>query len=135
MKRRVKKWQDDNADRFREYQRAYRRRPDVKLRERDSYLRRKYGITLEEYDALLAKQGGVCAICGRAPRDDISLHVDHDHATGKVRGLLCFRCNNAVGDLEDDPNILRRAAVYVDVIDSKTEARIRERVAALVTAR
>lgn len=83
----------------------------------------------------MTAQGGVCAICGRAPRDDISLHVDHDHATGAVRGLLCFRCNNAVGDLEDDPAILRRAAVYVDVIDGKTEARIRERVAALVTAR
>jgi hypothetical protein len=42
-----------------------------------------------------------------------SLHVDHDHGTGRIRGLLCFRCNNALGDLEDDPALVRAAARYL----------------------
>src|SRR5688572_26282042 len=81
----VKQWQHDNRERHLETQRKRRQRPDVKRRERDQYLRRKYGITLEQYDEMFESQGGVCAICGREPRDDISLHVDHDHETGEVR--------------------------------------------------
>lgn len=106
----------------------------MKARERAGYLRRKYGITLEEYDALLQQQGGTCAICRRPPRDDISLHVDHDHETGARRGLLCFRCNNSLGDLEDDPDLLRRAAAYLDAHDPEVHEqtrRTKERLAAL----
>lgn len=62
---------------------------------------------------MLASQGGGCAICGRAPREDIALHVDHDHATGAIRGLTCFRCNNALGDFADDPSLLEHAAAYL----------------------
>jgi hypothetical protein len=71
-------------------------------------------MTLDEYNAMLAEQGGVCAVCSRPPTSGISLHVDHDHATGRIRGLLCFRCNNALGDLEDDPALLRAAARYLE---------------------
>ena len=55
-------------------------------------------------------QGGLCAICRQAP----AVHVDHDHATGTVRGLLCFPCNAAIGHLRDDPQIMRRAAAYLE---------------------
>ena len=63
---------------------------------------------------MLADQGGVCAVCSREPTPGISLHVDHDHETGRIRGLLCFRCNNALGDLEDDPALLRVATRYLE---------------------
>jgi hypothetical protein len=53
------------------------------------------GITDDDYEALLAAQGGGCAICGNPPKTR-RLHVDHDHKTGKVRGLLCHRCNRAL---------------------------------------
>ena len=71
---------------------------------------RTYGISVEDVDAMLASQHGVCAICQTAP----AIHVDHDHQTDKVRGLLCFRCNAALGQLGDDPLVLRRAARYVE---------------------
>ena len=70
-------------------------------------------MTIEQYDAMLAAQGGGCFICGRPPRDDISLHVDHDHSTGNVRGILCFCCNNALADFQEDPELLKKAATYV----------------------
>ena len=77
--------------------------------ERTYHLRRRYGITGEEADAMLAEQGGVCAICEVAP----AVHVDHDHATGAVRALLCFNCNGGLGQFKDDPALLRAAAEYV----------------------
>jgi hypothetical protein len=77
-----------------------------------------YGITPNQYEELLERQGGTCAICPRtADSQKRRLHVDHDHSTGKVRGLLCDQCNRAVGLLGDDPDRLRKAAAYVEVGD------------------
>jgi hypothetical protein len=76
---------------------------------RTYHLTRRYGITAEEADAMLAEQGGVCAICKAAP----AAHVDHDHATGAVRALLCFNCNGGLGQFKDDPHLLHAAAYYV----------------------
>jgi hypothetical protein len=64
---------------------------------------------VEHYDDLLASQGGQCAICDRKP-GQANLHVDHDPETGRVRGLLCFSCNQALGSFQDDIEILYRAA-------------------------
>ena len=69
-----------------------------------------YGMTVADLDAMLLAQHGVCAICQTAP----AVHVDHDHQTDKVRGLLCFRCNAALGQLGDDPLVVRRAARYLE---------------------
>ena len=99
---RVKRWQQANPDRVNATQRARGARPEVKQWARAEHLMRKYGITVEQYDEMLAAQGGGCCIGGRPPREDISLHVDHDHFTGEIRGILCFRCNNALADLQDD---------------------------------
>ena len=118
---RVKAWQQQNAARINAYHRSQRERPEVKARERDGHLRRKFGITIEQYDAMFEEQGGVCFICRRPPTEGISLHVDHYHATGRNRGLLCFRCNNALGDLDDDPDLLRTAADYLDAHDPEVE--------------
>ena len=113
-KARVKRWQQQNAERVNAYQRTRRQEPEVKRRNRAGHLRRKFGMTLEGYEEILARQGGVCAVCSRPPTPSISLHVDHDHETGRIRGLLCFRCNNALGDLEDDPGLLRAATRYLE---------------------
>jgi hypothetical protein len=77
---------------------------------RTYHLTRRYGITAAEADHLLGGQGGVCAICRSAP----ARHVDHDHATGRVRALLCFDCNGGLGQFRDDPHVLRAAADYVE---------------------
>lgn len=77
---------------------------------RTYHLKRRYGITAEDADAMLEAQGGVCAICLVATAS----HVDHDHATGKVRELLCFNCNGGLGQFKDDPDVLRAAAEYVE---------------------
>ena len=110
---RARKWREDNLERFQANQRRMRSTPEAKLRARAGHLKRKFGMTIEQYDAMLAAQGGGCFICGRPPREDISLHVDHDHSTGRVRGILCFCCNNALADLQEDPQLLTRAMTYL----------------------
>lgn len=78
------------------------------------YVERTYGITQVEYDLLYAAQGGRCAICRRAIGKVKRLAVDHDHKTGKVRGLLCGPCNNMLGLVaRDDPEVFDRAADYL----------------------
>ena len=83
-------------------------------RYRRSVLRKQYGISLEEYDELLSLQGGKCLLCRELPDDGYSLAVDHDHATGKIRGLLHNRCNIAIGMLRDSPELCRKAAIYLE---------------------
>jgi hypothetical protein len=89
---------------------------EYRRRERQGNLRRLYGLSIEQYDALLASQGGGCAICGErgdGGRWRRRLHVDHDHRTGKVRGLLCHGCNVGVGHFDDSPELMQRAAAYL----------------------
>jgi hypothetical protein len=134
VKSRVRRWQQENPQRVRETRAAYIADGRKSENDRRSYLKRKFGITPEQYAEMLAAQGGVCALCSRPPRNDISLHVDHDHRTGAIRKLLCFRCNNALGDLYDDPELLRAAADYLDAHDPDVQemaARARARLAAL----
>lgn len=76
---------------------------------------RKHGITPTQYDEILSAQGGVCAIGKERPAKSggSRLVVDHDHTTGKVRGLLCFHCNTGLGHLRDDPERLAAAIAYL----------------------
>lgn len=75
-----------------------------------------YGITLEEYNDMLAKQNNCCAICSIVPdKGNRRLAVDHDHLTGKIRGLLCDNCNNGLGRFKDRPDLLQKAASYLTV--------------------
>lgn len=75
-------------------------------------LKALYGLTVEEYDAMLTAQGGGCALCGRKATSR-ALCVDHDHETGVVRGILCLRCNTALGTLGDNAEGLERALRYL----------------------
>lgn len=108
---RVKQWQQANPDRVNTAHRA--RRAANPERQRDGHLRRTFGLSLDEYERILRDQSGRCKICGRAPRKGTSLHVDHDHETGEVRGLLCFRCNGGLGQFAEDPERLLVAAEYL----------------------
>lgn len=82
---------------------------------RNSFLKRTYGITSKDYDRMVAEQGGVCAICG-SDFDGRRLEVDHDHITGRVRALLCGRCNSGLASFENNRHMfeayLRYLAVY-----------------------
>lgn len=78
----------------------------------NAYYRKLYKITLEDYGRLFFIQCGACAICGDEAKDK-PLVVDHDHATGEVRGLLCGTCNSAIGLLKDDPEVIVKAALYL----------------------
>jgi hypothetical protein len=85
-----------------------------RARQRDAYLRARFGLSSDDYDVLLAAQDGRCAICLARPRKR-RLHVDHDHRTGTIRGLLCIRCNHyLLGAAHDSPDVLRRAVEYLE---------------------
>jgi uncharacterized Zn ribbon protein len=79
----------------------------------------RYGITQKEYDELYQAQNGRCAVCGREHSGAIQsgkrkrMYIDHDHTTGKVRGLLCSNCNIALGFVHDDPELLTKLAEYL----------------------
>jgi hypothetical protein len=88
-----------------------------------AHIRRTYGLTAEEYAVMHDRQGGVCAICGLPERfrggrvkggsKVMRLAIDHDHNTGKVRGLLCKACNIGIGTLNHDIEILKNAMAYL----------------------
>lgn len=92
----------------------YQQDPERKKAVREEILRKHYGLTVEGYDTILKSQGGVCAICGCTPAENgKALSVDHDHKTGKVRGLLCHPCNFGLGGFKDNPVSTARAADYL----------------------
>lgn len=86
-----------------------------RLKYKESDYRRRYGLSLDEYSRLSAAQRGLCAICGSTPHEHNSrqLVVDHDHVTGKIRGLLCHKCNSGLGMFKDSPHLLKLALVYL----------------------
>ena len=83
--------------------------PNIARMKLDDSLRSKYGITVEDYERMHNEQGGVCVICQNADK----LVVDHDHITGKVRGLLCHNCNLGLGHFKDNALVLRMAIGYL----------------------
>ena len=118
-------WQEKNVEKIAAYKELYRNDP-VKRKASKAYHRKRrlmqeFGITPKEYDGLLKDQGGKCAICGAIDSDSTGrrLAVDHDHVTGKVRGLLCHNCNVGIGNFKDDPNLLRKAIKYLEADVSK----------------
>lgn len=98
-----KKWRDANREKRKELMRNWNLRV--------------YGLTPDDYLDMYEAQGGVCLICGEGGESfgGRRLNVDHDHKTGNVRGLLCGLCNSALGKFKDSPELLRRAASYLEV--------------------
>lgn len=101
-----------NRERLLENERVRRQAdPDrhSKLR-RSQKIKRVYGLTDAEFDVMKEKQDGCCLICGVRP---VTLHIDHCHDSGQVRGLLCGLCNRGIGAFRDDPQLLDSAAEYL----------------------
>lgn len=97
-----------------EYRRAHKQ-----VVPRESYLQNEYGMSRKEWETLFIKQDGFCIVCGDWLNLDSTnghkrIAVDHDHATGKVRGLLCQRCNLGIGLLRDNLYILEKAVSYLE---------------------
>lgn len=81
-------------------------------RDRDQKLRRRYGIGLAEYNQMLEDQDFKCLVC-KIDIESKTAHVDHNHATKRVRGLLCHHCNTGLGLFKDQPSVLVDAATYL----------------------
>lgn len=118
-KEKRKKWVDQNKEKIEEYKEVYRNDPEKtkasKKYHRKYWLMKQFGLTPDDYDRMLKDQNGCCAICGSDKSGNRSKNfmIDHDHGTGKVRGLLCRRCNQAIGAFDDNPDLLRKAADYL----------------------
>jgi hypothetical protein len=86
--------------------------------QRRTNLKSAYGLSIEQYDSMVAAQNGRCVICDEVPGGrHKKLYADHNHKTGKVRQLLCMRCNMGIGFLRDRPDLLLRAAEYLSAHD------------------
>jgi len=121
-KEKSKEWYESNQDKIKAYREYYKSNPEYVAKTKEYHKRKRlkddYNLTLEQYGAILTKQGNCCAICKNG-RPDVAgkktmFHVDHDHTTGKIRGLLCHNCNVALGLMKDSPYLLRKAAEYLD---------------------
>ena len=95
-------------------------KPCNEFRKYKCFLKRRYGITYDDYERILSEQNFGCAICGEKhsnnKRTSGKLFVDHCHKTNIVRGLLCSRCNHALGQFDDDPIKLKCAILYLERI-------------------
>lgn len=115
----------ENKERINQRQNVYREANRERVREWDrrnsrKYTLSKYGLTVADYDAMVADQDGKCLICNK----QVELVVDHCHKTGVVRGLLCRGDNAALGQFEDNPQLLRCAARYLEVHDLPDKGRL-----------
>ncbi len=98
-------------ERRREYHQEHREEETAKHRE--WCIKNAYGLTLAEYDHMFDMQYGKCKICNGVNNDKRRLYIDHDHKTGKVRGLLCHRCNSLLGYVNDAIDLLLEIISYL----------------------
>jgi hypothetical protein len=112
-----------STEEYKQYMREYEKRPEVQLKRKSptakaknlaKHLKRMYGLSLEEFERLNQKQNNCCAVCSRSPSELGRLYVDHCHQSGKIRGLLCQKCNSGLGLLGDTREALQKALKYID---------------------
>jgi hypothetical protein len=87
--------------------------PENRYRDKLGHIRRTYGLSAEQYEELSATQSA-CAICGKVFTDTFDKQLDHCHETGRIRKFLCQKCNKALGLFNDNPELLRLAALYIE---------------------
>jgi predicted restriction endonuclease len=115
IKAQNKKWRDANKEKIKSSHEITKESRSIKAKER------KYGITVEQFNTLVDKQKSLCAICGiHSDETKIGLYVDHCHISGDIRGLLCQKCNNALGLFNDSLALVKRATYY---LENYTDAR------------
>jgi Recombination endonuclease VII len=110
FRKRAREWYRDHKEKAQEYGRKYYvergkalRTPEKRFKEA---LKRNYGLTLEQYNEMLAATGGFCPVCSD-PLEGRNIHVDHCHRTGRVRGILCVKCNTSEGFLRTSANAFK----------------------------
>lgn len=113
-------WRSNNRAQDRANKKAYHEKNGHRFKEsgRANRLRIRYGLTVNDYDDMFTSQNGQCAICLTC--SEKRLHVDHDHQTGIVRGLLCSACNRGLGDFKDDHSRLLAAVAYLKKEEATT---------------
>lgn len=104
-------WRERNPEAAERARQAWERRNPTY--ERDRIMLKKYGITAARFAEMVATQQNRCAICDGEFTDSHGRHVDHDHATGKVRAILCRMCNSGLGMLRESERVLLRAIAYL----------------------
>lgn len=115
----VSDWQRRNKEKRKAINQRYWVNASVK--QKTKVRLRQYGLTVDAYEAMLAGQGGRCLICRRAFSDGkVISHIDHDHKTGNVRGILCHSCNCGLGHFREDIAVMVAAIKYL----KKSEANI-----------
>lgn len=112
MRESSKKWRHSHRERYNASQRIRSARFRAKWGKQGDHLKTRYGLTVEEFDRMVASQNGLCAICQKPPEGD-RLFVDHNHATEKIRQLLCNKCNSGLGMFCDDRFLLTKAIEYL----------------------
>lgn len=129
---RSRKHYQDNRQQHLDYAKQYIQTEHGQAVQKRSALKFRYGITLEQYNEMLTQQDGRCAICGTREAGGRwnNFAVDHDHVTGAVRSLLCHGCNSGLGYFRENPEVLRKAAEYVErnrqtTIDARTRDEVR----------
>ena len=123
-----KQWQKDNPEKVSEYQKQYRKDNLEKVRGYEKQwrqnnpkhkkifdLRKKYNLSYEGWLQMWEVQDGKCAICGNSFTKPSDAQVDHDHRTGKIRGLLCHKCNSGMGYFNDNPQIIIKVIKYLKI--------------------
>ena len=106
-----KKKSEENPGKYNAISKKWRQDHPDDTRKAD--LKRNYGLTLEEYNQMFVNQNGLCLICGQTEKSGKKLSVDHNHETGKVRGLLCNSCNIGIGVFNDNLLLLLKAIRYL----------------------
>lgn len=122
LRERRRKYREEHFEEVRAKERAYYEKNYDRLKAQRKawqdaqgkahHIRNKYGLSLEALQTMEDTQNGLCAICGRVP---VKFHVDHDHVTGRVRGLLCNHCNWGLGHFFDNCTLLQKAIVYLNL--------------------
>ncbi len=123
-----RKWRENNRDKIHKHYRANAEKIRKQARERwlnnpkvreyatDYRFKKSYGISLKDFNLMVEKQNGLCLICKKPPNNNKksdNLYIDHDHKTGKIRGLLCHKCNAGLGSFNDNVVLLEEAIKYL----------------------
>lgn len=111
-----KQWYQKNKPRL--LKEAVERSKNLSFDKRKSYIiKSKYGVNIDTFNNMLKDHNSKCKICGKEHSENKSLHIDHCHKTGKVRGLLCNKCNQGLGFFQDNINLMKKAIKYLEYGD------------------
>ena len=105
-----KRWASKNP----EFRQAYTTSEHGKRKHKSAKLKNKFGISLDQFESLFEAQGKTCKACGSSEHYGRGWHTDHCHETGAVRGILCHPCNTSLGQFKENPERIRRLAVYAE---------------------